>query len=100
MNVQVFELEAYIETSKKEKRVEIVEKVIEKPVVVERPVIVEKPVLIKEEIRINEPVQLEIVRVKGEMNNLSRANNEMLNEVDYWRKKCMNVEDSMRLRED
>lgn len=87
--LKIFELEALIETQKKEKRVEIVEKIIEKPIVIDKPVIVEKPVVIREEIRINEPVQLEIVRVKSEMNNLSRANSEMVSEVEYWRKKCL-----------
>lgn len=97
---KVFELEAYIEISKNEKRTEIVEKIIEKPIVIEKPVIVEKPVLIREEIRMNEPVQLEIVRVKGEMNNLNRAANELMSEVDYWKKRCLDIEDSRKLRED
>ncbi|KAL4495182.1 hypothetical protein ABPG72_007289 [Tetrahymena utriculariae] len=97
---KIFELEAEIESQKKQKRVEIVEKVIERPLVIEKPVIVEKPVLIKEEIRINEPIQLEIVRVKGEINNLSRANNEMVNEIDYWRKKCLDLEDTQKIRQD
>jgi len=37
--------------------------------------------------------------VKSELNNLNRANNEMTNEVDYWRKKCLDREEQCKQRE-
>lgn len=49
-----------MELVRREKKIEIVEKVIERPIVVEKPVIVEKEVVVREEIKIDEPLEKEL----------------------------------------
>ncbi|EAS01384.1 hypothetical protein TTHERM_00149950 (macronuclear) [Tetrahymena thermophila SB210] len=88
----ILSLESELEMAKREKKIEIVEKVVEKPVVIEKPVVVEKEVVIKEEVKVDEPLEKELAILREELVLLDSGLKEKTSEAEYWKKRFQDQE--------
>ncbi|EGR33292.1 hypothetical protein IMG5_057150, partial [Ichthyophthirius multifiliis] len=95
---RIEELEVELDFVQREKKIEIVEKIVEKPVVIEKPVIVEKEVIIREQIKVDENLEKELNTLREQLILLESNTKQRESECEYWRKKQQELENAEEIR--